>query len=56
MKTTVNIRCPFCDQTHEHEVIINEPYADEEHECGVNGCSRSVDSPEDVCWQHEDDA
>lgn len=20
--------------------------------CGVNGCSRSVDSPEETCWQH----
>jgi len=23
--------------------------------CGVNDCSREVDSPEDVCWQHPDD-
>jgi len=21
--------------------------------CGVNGCSRDVDSPEGVCWQHQ---
>lgn len=24
------------------------------HDCGVNGCSRDVDSPEATCWQHED--
>ena len=23
--------------------------------CGVNGCSREVESPEDVCWQHDDE-
>jgi len=25
------------------------------YDCGVNGCSRSVDSPDDACWQHEED-
>jgi hypothetical protein len=25
------------------------------YECGVNGCSRSVDSPSEACWQHEED-
>lgn len=25
-----------------------------EYRCGVNGCSRTVDSPDAVCWQHED--
>jgi hypothetical protein len=25
------------------------------YDCGVNGCSRSVDSPSDACWQHEED-
>jgi hypothetical protein len=24
--------------------------------CGYDGCSRKVDSVEDVCWQHEEDA
>jgi hypothetical protein len=23
--------------------------------CGYNGCSRTVDSPEDHCWQHPPD-
>lgn len=23
-------------------------------QCGVNGCSRKVDNPEDTCWQHGD--
>lgn len=26
----------------------------EEYECGVNGCSRTVDGAEKRCWQHED--
>jgi hypothetical protein len=26
--------------------------SNEDPECGVNGCSRSVDDPESVCWQH----
>lgn len=25
----------------------------EEYTCGVNGCSRDVDSPDATCWQHE---
>jgi hypothetical protein len=25
------------------------------YECGVNGCSRSVDRPTAACWQHEED-
>lgn len=25
------------------------------YDCGVNGCSRSVNSPDDACWQHEED-
>lgn len=25
------------------------------YSCGVNGCSREVDSPTDVCWQHADE-
>lgn len=28
---------------------------DEEYFCGVNGCGRKVDSPEDTCWQHPTD-
>jgi hypothetical protein len=24
----------------------------EDYNCGVNGCSRDVDGPEDTCWQH----
>ncbi len=28
---------------------------DTEPTCGVNGCGRTVDSPEDTCWQHTDD-
>jgi len=27
----------------------------EDPECGVNGCSRPVDTPEDTCWQHDED-
>jgi len=25
---------------------------DTEPTCGVNGCGRTVDTPEDTCWQH----
>jgi len=25
---------------------------DDEYVCGVNDCSRTVDSPEATCWQH----
>ena len=25
----------------------------EEFYCGVNGCSRKVDSADETCWQHE---
>lgn len=27
--------------------------SEDDYTCGVNDCSRSVDSLEDVCWQHE---
>lgn len=27
---------------------------EETHHCGVNGCSREVDSADAVCWQHEE--
>lgn len=27
--------------------------SEETYYCGVNGCSRTVDNPEDTCWQHE---
>lgn len=23
--------------------------------CGINDCSREVDSPDETCWQHSDD-
>jgi hypothetical protein len=26
-----------------------------EYECGYNGCSRTVDSEDARCWQHEDE-
>jgi len=29
-------------------VVVEE----HKHTCGENGCSRTVDSPEDTCWQH----
>lgn len=25
------------------------------YECGVNGCSRDVESPADTCWQHSEE-
>ena len=25
---------------------------EKEYTCGVNGCSRTVDGPEETCWQH----
>lgn len=28
------------------------PEQDTDPKCGVNGCGRSVDSPEATCWQH----
>lgn len=28
---------------------------EETHDCGVNGCSRTVDTPEQTCWQHPDE-
>jgi len=31
------------------------PVESEEYECGVNGCSRDVESPEQTCWQHPND-
>lgn len=27
----------------------------EAYTCGVNGCGRTVDSPEETCWQHDAD-
>lgn len=29
--------------------------ADADPTCGVNGCGRTVDSPEDTCWQHDEE-
>jgi len=31
---------------------ILEDSDEEDFECGVNGCSRTVDDPEATCWQH----
>jgi len=39
----------------EPDVESEEADTDAETEtfrCGVNDCSREVDSPEDTCWQH----
>lgn len=35
---------------------VDEPETDEPdgYECGVNGCSRSVDAPDATCWQHDE--
>lgn len=35
-------------------VVIAQPVVTEYH-CGKNGCSRTVDGPDDRCWQHEGD-
>jgi len=35
------------DESAENVESVGEPV------CGVNGCSRDVESPEDRCWQHE---
>jgi len=32
-------------------VVISE-VEPEEYTCGINECSRTVDAPEDTCWQH----
>jgi len=32
----------------------DEDTATETFRCGVNDCSRTVDSPEDTCWQHSE--
>ncbi len=32
--------------------VLESEDNDESHECGVNGCSRTVDDPEATCWQH----
>lgn len=40
---------------HTFEAVEPHPNGDEdteEYTCGVNDCSRSVDSPEETCWQH----
>lgn len=29
---------------------------DEDYNCGVNGCSRTVDNPDETCWQHPTDS
>jgi len=26
---------------------------DTDPQCGVNGCTRTVSTPEETCWQHE---
>jgi len=33
--------------------VVVEDTEPETFRCGVNDCSREVDSPEDTCWQHE---
>lgn len=35
--------------------IIYLAPAEETYECGVNGCSREVDSEDETCWQHQGD-
>jgi hypothetical protein len=36
----------------ESEADAAESTESEAYECGVNGCSRDVDGPDDTCWQH----
>jgi hypothetical protein len=41
-------------------IVDDEPQGKEsedgtvEYTCGVNGCSRKVDGPNETCWQHPD--
>jgi len=51
------------DKYHNVEVVssdtnpgVTATQSDEStYHCGVNGCSRKVDSPEETCWQHSED-
>lgn len=40
------------EQSEDDESEAESGSETEAFECGVNGCSREVDSPEDTCWQH----
>jgi len=40
-----------------YDVPVSELRTDSgesEPTCGVNGCSREVDTPDETCWQHSD--
>lgn len=46
------------DSTEDDETTVSRATVDSDgatYECGVNGCSREVDSREDTCWQHSED-
>lgn len=52
-----NVHYPS-DETPQNDAEAVRMEADNdgvEYKCGVNGCSREVDGPDDQCWQHESD-
>lgn len=54
---TIETECHFCNQSSTHTVEVPLDQLDLDFECGAaldNGgtCSRTVDSPDDTCWDH----
>jgi len=56
----INVEEPFETDAETFE-LLKDTYPgfriveeDTEPQCGVNGCTRTVATPEDTCWQHED--
>ena len=37
-----------------YDVDVSELRVEATYRCGVNDCSREVDSPDATCWQHDD--
>lgn len=47
------VEAPSLDENPQGSTVENTDTEPDEYVCGVNGCSRTVDSPEATCWQHE---
>lgn len=54
---TIEVECRFCGESDVRDVEVPTEQFVEGFDCGAEldsggTCSRSVDSPDDTCWDH----
>jgi len=50
---TIEVRDDVATRLAAISGVVVEDTAPDTFRCGVNDCSREVDTPDAVCWQHE---